>query len=417
MRKQATYKTTMRACYLGFISQAIINNLAPLLFVIFQDGYGISLEKIGLLIMINFGTQLIVDGLSVKFADRIGHRSLMVAAHACCVLGLVCMSVLPRVLPSPYISLVIAVVTYAVGGGLIEVLASPIADALPGEAKAASMSLLHSFYCWGHVAVVIVTTAVLAVVGDALWHVLPVMWAVVPAYNIYLFARAPLAPAEGGHEKLPLKKLMSSKLFLLAILMMVCSGASEQAMSQWSSLFAEKGLKISKVMGDLLGPCLFAVFMGIGRTLYGVFGGKIRLSRALILCAALCIACYLTASRSNQPLVALLACAATGFSVSLMWPGMVSLSARAFSGGGTAVFALLALGGDVGCSVGPWLTGLVSGAAQRSEGIVARGLAAGLDAVQTGLKSGLLVAVIFPLALLIGVAAMDRMMKKGRGIG
>jgi len=394
MRKELTPRHTMGACYLAFVSQAIINNLAPLLFVVFQDAYDISLAEIGRLIMINFGTQLVVDGLSVKFADRIGHRRLMVAAHVFCSAGLVLLSVLPNALASPYAGLVIAVVTYAVGGGLIEVLASPIADALPGEAKAASMSLLHAFYCWGHVMVVVVTTALLAVIGSGAWYVLPVLWAVVPAVNVLNFARVPLMPAVAEQERLPLKKLLTSKLFILAILLMICSGASEQAMSQWASLFAERGLGVSKVMGDLLGPCLFAICMGVGRTLFGVLGERIRLSWALVGCAVLCVACYLVAALAKNPLLALLGCAVTGFAVSLMWPGVLSLSARTFPMGGTAVFSLLALGGDIGCAVGPWLTGAVS------------------DVAQSGLRGGLLAAVLFPLGLAAGVLLFVRPLRR-----
>ena len=394
MRKELTPRHTMGACYLAFVSQAIINNLAPLLFVVFQDAYDISLAEIGRLIMINFGTQLVVDGLSVKFADRIGYRRLMVAAHVFCSAGLVLLSVLPNALASPYAGLVIAVVTYAVGGGLIEVLASPIADALPGEAKAASMSLLHAFYCWGHVMVVVVTTALLAVIGSGAWYVLPVLWAVVPAVNVLNFARVPLMPAVAEQERLPLKKLLTSKLFILAILLMICSGASEQAMSQWASLFAERGLGVSKVMGDLLGPCLFAICMGVGRTLFGVLGERIRLSWALVGCAVLCVACYLVAALAKNPLLALLGCAVTGFAVSLMWPGVLSLSARTFPMGGTAVFSLLALGGDIGCAVGPWLTGAVS------------------DVAQSGLRGGLLAAVLFPLGLAAGVLLFVRPLRR-----
>lgn len=381
----------MLACYQGIVSQAIINNLAPLLFVIFQDQFAISLGMIGWLILINFGTQLVTDGLSVRYADRIGHRRLMILSHICCTAGLLMLSILPGLLPNPYVGLVIAVVTYAIGGGLIEVLVSPIVDALPGEAKASSMSLLHSFYCWGHVAVVLLTTAALRILGDGLWRLIPVLWAIVPAINIHHFARVPLVPALSEHERMPLKKLLSSKLFLLAILMMVCSGASEQAMSQWASLFAERGLGIGKTLGDLLGPCLFAILMGLGRTLYGLLGERIRLSRALTLCAALCIACYLVAALSPSPVLSLMGCALTGFSVSLMWPGMISLSARVFTAGGTALFGLLALGGDVGCAVGPWLAGVVS------------------DATGGGLSAGLLIAAVFPLLLLLGLLYMRRM--------
>lgn len=408
MRKQLTYRNTLYACYQGIVSQAIINNLAPLLFVIFQDRFAITLERIGLLIMLNFGTQLVTDAISVKYADRIGYRKLMVACHIFCAVGLVLMAILPNVLPSPFLGLCVSVVVYAVGGGLIEVLVSPICDALPGDGKDAAMSLLHSAYCWGHVLVVLLTTAALSILGSGLWYVLPLLWALVPATNIVNCLRVPLPDGVAEHERMPLRRLLGNKIFLLAIVMMICSGAAEQSMSQWASLFAERGLRVSKVMGDLLGPCLFAVLMGLGRTLYGLFGERIRITRALVACAALCIACYLVTSLAPSPVVALIGCAVTGLSVSLMWPGMVSLSARMFATGGTAMFGLLALGGDIGCAVGPWLTGMVSGLAQRADSIVRIGASAGLDAVQTGLKAGLLVAIIFPLAMLLGVWRLQR---------
>jgi len=391
MNTNKTYKHTARACYLSFVSQAIVINLAPLLFVIFQDWFDVTLERIGLLIMVNFTVMLIVAALMVRLADRIGHRRLMVCAHVLCAVGLLALSFLPRAMAgAPYAGLVIATVLYALGGGLIEVLASPIADALPGERKAASMSLLHSFYCWGHVLVVLLTTGLLTLFGTERWYLLPIFWAIIPAYNAWCFLSVPLVPEMAESERMPLKTLMTNRLFLLAVLLMVCAGASEQAMSQWVSLFAEKGLHVTKVMGDLLGPCLFAVLMGFGRVMYGLFGDKIRLTLSLMLSAVLCVACYLVAALSAQPLIALIGCAVCGLSVSLMWPGMLSLSARTFAGGGTAMFSLLALGGSVGCAIGPWFSGVVSGASEM------------------GLRAGMLAAVVFPVLLLIGVAWMGR---------
>lgn len=408
-----TYAHTRRACYVSFVSQAIINNLAPLLFVTFQDLFSISFEAIGLLIMVNFGVQLIVDALSARFADRIGHRPLIMFAHGMCTLGLLLLAILPGALASPYAGLMLAVVIYAIGGGLIEVLASPIVDALPGDQKAGSMSLVHSFYCWGHVAVVLLTTVFLRVFGEGRWQILPVFWAIVPFLNMLRFASVPLAPPLHETERVPLRRLLSSRLFLLAVFLMICAGASEQAMSQWASLFAEKGLQVSKTTGDLLGPCLFAALMGLGRVLFSLFDGKIRLTRALSLCAGSSIACYLAASLFSHPLPALLGCAMAGLAVSLMWPGMVSLGARTFPGAGTALFSLLALGGDIGCSLGPWLTGVVSDAAQKSSAIVSMGAGAGLTAVQTGLKSGLLVAVLFPTMMIVGLFVMARANARG----
>lgn len=406
MNIQKPYARTVRACYLAFVSQAIINNLAPLLFVLFHDRYGISFERIGLLIMVNFGVQLVVDALCARFADRIGHRPLIVVAHMLCVMGLVLLALLPGLLPSAYTGLLAATCTYAVGGGLIEVLSSHIVDSLPGDKKASSMSLLHASYCWGHLLVVLLTTGALALLGADRWRVLPLVWAIVPAVNAVCFLRVPLATTSADIEKIPLQRLLATPLFLLSLLLMLCAGASEQAMAQWASLFAERGLHVSKIVGDLLGPCLFAALMGVGRLFFGLYGAKIRPRRALALCALLATGCYLTTSLSPQPIIALLGCALTGFAVSFLWPGMVSLSANSFAGGGTATFSLLAMAGAIGCSLGPWLTGAVSDAAQKSEALLGIGTRAGLDAVQTGLKAGLLAAVVFPVLLLIGIGVM-----------
>lgn len=402
---QKAYRNTMFACYNGFVTQAIINNLAPLLFVIFQEQFNISLEKISFLILLNFSVQLLVDGLCIKFADRIGYRPLIVAAHILCALGLVFLSVLPFALG--YAGLLIAVVTYAAGGGIIEVLVSPIADAIPKANNPASMSLLHSFYCWGHVAVVILTTVALRFIGSNAWPVLPVLWAIIPVANAFRFGKVPIIMPT-VEKRVSIRSLLSNQYFLLAILLMIASGASEQAMSQWASFFAEKGLYVSKMAGDLLGPCLFAVLMGAGRVLFGTYGKKMKETKALSFCAVLCVLCYLITSLSTDPPLALVGCAVTGFSISLMWPGMISFSAHRFEGGGTAMFSLLALGGDIGCAIGPWMTGIVSAVAQKSERIVAIGAEKGLDAMQTGLKTGLLMAIVFPVLFIVGMVLFSR---------
>ena len=273
-----TYKNTMYACYTGFITQAIVNNLAPLLFIIFQDKYDISFEMLGRLILINFGTQIAADFFAMRYADRIGHRKAAVAAHFFCALGLISLSILPNILPSPYTGLMIAVMIYAVGGGFIEVMVSPIMDSLPGEAKSSSMSLLHSFYCWGQMAVVLITTLLLKILGPDAWIILPVMWSVIPIYNMFQFMKVPLMPPVAEKEKMPLRQLFGARTFVLALLLMMCAGSSELAMSQWSSLFAEKGLQVPKLVGVCLGPvCL--LFMGIGRTIYGTFGHRIHLKK------------------------------------------------------------------------------------------------------------------------------------------
>ena len=287
-----TYKHTLRACYTGFISQAIVNNLTSLLFIVFREHFGLTYEMLGRLVLMNFGTQIVADLLAMKYVDRIGHRRAAVAAHVLCAAGLICLGVLPMVLPSPYAGLMIAAVIYALGGGIIEVMISPIVESLPGDAKASAMSLLHSFYCWGQMAVVAISTLALLAVGAALWFLLPVAWSVVPICNAFQFARVPLMPPVPEHEKTPIRKLVKSKAFLLALLLMLCAGSAEITMSQWSSLFAQQALRVPKVMGDLLGPCLFAVLMGAGRAAFGVWGHRVNLKVAMLACGGLAVACY-----------------------------------------------------------------------------------------------------------------------------
>ena len=396
-----TYRTTKLACYGAIISQAIQNNLPALLFVVFQQQYGISYEMLGRLILMNFVTQLCVDMISIKLADKFGYRACLIGGQSCIVVGLILLSVLPSVMP-PYIGLSIAVILMAVGGGLAEVLVSPTIEAMPGDEKAAAMSMLHSFYCWGQVATVLGSTLLLFVIGRSAWQVLPLCWVIVPACSALLFVRAPFAPVvgvEGGGMKLG--KLLCTPAFLVAMLIMVCAGASELVMSQWASTFAEKALGVSKVIGDLAGPCMFAVLMGLGRMIYGRMGSRLPLKKCLMGCGLLCVACYLTAALSGNPVAALAGCAVCGFSVSIMWPGALSMSAARFPTAGTALFAILAVMGDLGCSVGPWLAGLVSDGAQAVPQLTQFAAQAGLTAEQLGLKAGLLLGTVFPVTLFV----------------
>jgi len=402
MRKNQ-YKSTLQACYLGYITQAVVNNLAPLLFIIFQDSYHISYEMLGRLVLINFGTQIFADWVALHTIDRIGYRTSAVLAHALSATGLIALGILPMVMPSPYLGLTLAVMIYALGGGFIEVLISPIVDSLPGEAKSSAMSLLHSFYCWGQMGVVLITTLLLKLIGTELWFLLPVAWSILPLWNLFRFTKVPLLPPVPEHERIPLRKLLKQPVFIVALLLMMSAGASELTMSQWSSLFAERGLQVPKVFGDLLGPCLFAVFMGIGRTIHGVLGHKMNLRGAMMATAALCILCYLITVFVPFPVFALLGCAFCGFSVSLMWPGTFSLVSETFPKGGTAMFGLMAVFGDLGGSVGPWLAGFVSDAVQRSEKWVRIADSLSLQPEQLGLKAGLLIAVVFPILMLMGL--------------
>lgn len=402
------YKQTLYACYLGYITQAINNNLAPLFFVVFHDQFGLSFETLGRLVLLNFGTQIVSDIVAVKYVDRIGYRVAAVIAHVMCFVGIFCLGLLPLIMSNILLALTIAVVISAWGGGITEVIISPIAESLPTKAKAATMSLLHSFYCWGQMVVVVLTTACVWVFGTEIWYLLPMIWAVIPLYNIFKFRRVPLLSLVPEGEELPIPQLLRSPGFRLALVLMLAAGASELTMSQWSSLFAEVGLGVPKLVGDLVGPALFALFMGIGRTIYGLWGQQINLQRTLQAGSLLCIVCYLAAVFSSIPLLALLGAAFCGLSVSLMWPGTFSLTSARFPKGGTAMFGILAICGDLGGSIGPWLTGFISDLSQRSAFVESIGLARGVGLEQVGLRVGLLMGIVFPVLMFFGIKAMGR---------
>jgi len=400
---------TKMACYMGCITQAINVNLAPLLFIIFQNEFGFTFEQIGRIILINFGTQIVADIIATKYVDRIGYRPSILAALALSVIGLTGLSCMPRLMGGSYAGLVIPVMIYSFGSGLIEVLISPLVEALPGDEKASMMSLLHSFYCWGQTAVVLITTLLIWRLGEGIWPLLPVLWAIVPAIDFFVFMRAPLGSviAEGG-TPMRIRDLFKSGFFWVSMVLMICSGSSELTMSQWSSLFAEKGLRVSKLLGDLLGPCLFAVFMGITRAAYGVFGSKIDIHKALIASGGLCVVCYGMTVFSPDPIVSLIGCALCGVSVALMWPGTLSFSAARFPMGGTAMFGILAVCGDIGGAFGPWLAGVVSDAAQKTGAVVNLAQSTGLGMEQIGLKAGLLLGLIFPICMFIALIMLKK---------
>lgn len=386
------YNKTITACFTAYIVQAIVNNFVPLLFLTFESAYHIPLAQITLLVTINFGIQLLVDLLSVGFVDRIGYRASMVIAHVLSAAGLVLLTILPEVVPSPFIGIMLAVILYAIGGGLLEVLVSPVVEACPSDNKEKAMSMLHSFYCWGHVGVVALSTLFFALIGIQNWKLLAVVWAMIPLCNALVFTKVPMAPLlPEGESGLRIKDLFGMKLFWILFLMMVCAGASEQSVSQWASTFAERGLGITKVVGDLAGPMAFAIMMGTARTFYGKYGHKINLDRFMIYSSVLCIAAYMGISLIPLPFVSLLACAVCGLSVGIMWPGTFSKASASLPKGGTALFALLALGGDVGCSGGPTLVGMVS------------------SAMNNNLKAGILAATIFPILLLMGIVVCRRL--------
>ena len=380
-----SYDCTMRACFTGYIVQAIVNNFVPLLFLTFQRTYHIPLQQITLLVTFNFGIQLLTDLLSVAFVDRMGYQASMVLAHILSALGLICLTVLPERMGHPFAGILISVIVYAVGGGLLEVLVSPVVEACPSTHKEKAMSMLHSFYCWGHVGVVFFSSIFFKLAGIENWKLLAVLWAVIPILNALIFTRVPIAPVlPEGEEGMTIGTLFQNRTFWLLFVMMICAGASEQSVSQWASLFAEKGLGISKTAGDLAGPMAFAVLMGASRAFYGNYGEKINLDRFMAVSSVLCILSYLCLVFMPVPVLSLAGCALCGLSVGIMWPGTFSRASKALPAGGTALFALLALGGDIGCSGGPTLVGMVSGMCKGN------------------LKIGILAALIFPVLLLTG---------------
>lgn len=389
-----SYNHTLYASYLGYITQAIVNTFVPLLFLTFQSTYQISLDRITSLVTVNFGIQLVVDLLSTKWVDKIGYRISIVMAHVCAAGGLAGLGIFPDLFPDPYWGLLLAVGLYAVGGGLIEVLVSPIVEACPTEKKSAAMSLLHSFYCWGCVLVILISTLFFSIFGIANWRVLSLFWAALPLLNAFYYSQVPIATLHEEGEAMPARKLFSSGVFWVFALLMVCAGASEQAMSQWASAFAESGLQISKSVGDLAGPCMFSILMGVTRVFYAKFSERINLTAFMIGSGILCIVSYLLASLSVYPLLSLVGCGLCGLSVGILWPGAFSLACTACPKGGTAMFALLALAGDLGCSAGPSLVGFVS------------------DAAQGNLKAGLLAAIGFPILLLLGLLACKKVVRK-----
>lgn len=385
-----SYRSTMVSCFIGSIVQAITSNYVPLLFVTFQNTWGIPLGQITLLITVNFGVQLLVDLLSSLTIDRIGYRRAIVAAQWLSALGLLLLTILPELM-DPFAGLLIAVIVYAVGGGIVEVLISPIMEGCPTKNKEQAMSLLHSFYCWGTVVIILLTTVFFRLAGIDNWRILTVLWAVIPTVNGFNFLRAPIpsliAPGESG---MTIWDLLKSKVFWLLMVIMLCGGAAELAVGQWASAFAEKGLGISKAAGDLAGPMLFAALMGCARMFHGTFGGRINLDRFMLLSSGLCVALYLLISLSPWPVVSLIGCGLCGFSVGILWPGALSRAAGTLRTGGTAMFAILALAGDMGCSAGPALVGAISS------------LAGG------NLKVGILAATLFPALLIVCLLALRR---------
>ena len=391
---EKNYKKTMLACYLGLITQAISANFAPLLFLKFHRAYAIPLGKIAFISTAFFFTQLLIDVFCAKFVDKIGYRKSIVISEICSALGLIGLAFLPELFSDPFVGIIISVIVYAIGSGLIEVLCSPIVEACPFDNKDAVMSLLHSFYCWGSVGVIVLSTLFFAVFSIDNWKWLACIWAIVPLYNVYNFMTCPIEHLVEDEDSLGIRGLLKIPTFWLAIILMVCAGASELSMAQWASAYTESAIGFSKTIGDLAGPCMFAVMMGISRVLYGKYGEKLNLMNFMIFSGVLCLVCYLMAALSSNPMVGLIGCIVCGFSVGIMWPGTISISSKQLPTGGTAMFAFLAMAGDLGGAFGPSLVGNITQHAN--------------DNLQVGMLAG----CVFPIVLVVSILIMKWSQKK-----
>ena len=387
---KSKYQKTLIACYLGFITQAIAANFAPLLFLTFHRTYQISLGRIAFISTAFFFTQLLVDLFCAKYVDRIGYRRSVIASEVFSAAGLIGLAFLPSLLPDPYVGILISVIIYAMGSGLIEVLVSPIVEACPFDNKDSVMSLLHSFYCWGSVGVILLSTIFFAIFGIENWRILACIWALIPLYNTFNFISCPIESLTEEGEGLSIRQLCHIPIFWIALILMVCAGASEISMAQWASAYVESALGISKSIGDIIGPCLFAVMMGMSRSFYGKYGENIDLMKFMIGSGALCLVCYLLSALAPLPFLNLVGCAVCGFSVGIMWPGTISIASKKIPLGGTAMFALLAMAGDLGGSVGPGIVGFVT------------------QNANDNLKVGMLAGCVFPAVLVLSVLLLRR---------
>ncbi len=414
--KKPNYKLTIGACCITSVTQAITLNLSPLFFIVFNEQFGISLTKIALLISINFMIQIFMDLTAPLYVDRIGYRASVIIGMVASVLGIAALGTLPLLLQNKYLGLMISSAICAIGGGIIEVVTSPIVDALPSESKRGAICLLHSFYCWGHAAVILFSTLYIFAFGMGNWYYLPLIWCVVPITALVLFTFVPIVELSEVKAHSSTKKLFCEGGFWLLLLLMICCGAAEQGMAQWSSLFIQQGLGISKALGDLFGPFIFAICMGTGRILLSLYGKRVRLERWLFGSFSLALVCYVGAALSPIPALSLVACAASGVGVAILWPATLSLGEERLSNVGTAMFAYLALAGDVGCTLGPDVIGMVSDA------VVSAGNSSlinffGGDPTAAGMKIGMLLATVFPLCALVIITVFSRLMKEKKKNG
>ncbi len=389
------YKSTIRACYLGNFVGALICNLAPLLYITFMHEFSLSFEQVGRLTLLNFFTQIVADLVFSRPVDTYGIRPFITLGHGLAFVGLLMLAFTPQLFPNnPYIGLMVATVVYSCGGGLFELLLSAIVQGIPNDSKERAMSLLHSFYAWGFIVVVVGTTAMLYLFGMENWPIVVLIWSIMPLVNFFNFMRVPIAPPVAEEHRTKIKTLFASKYFLLVVFGIAVGGATEVSMSQWTSAFVESALQLPKAVGDLVGLCMFALFLGTGRAVYGKYGERMSVWKAMFFGSILCIFCYLVAAISPWPLVSLFACSLTGLGCSLLWPGSVVIGAKHFPLAGASLFAMLAAAGDGGASIGPWLIGLTADINPTLVRILP--WMQSLGNRESALRSGMLVGVLFP---------------------
>ena len=390
MEIKKSFRHTKAACYIAGMVQAMVCGFVPLLVVIFNRDYGISLSLITVLLTVNFVAQFTADLVSIFFVNKVSRRACIVAAHIFVGTGYFLLGVVPFFMKDIYWGVFLSVVLFSTGGGLLEVMTSPILDSCPSENKAAAMSILHSMFSFGSIGVILLSSMFFWVFGQANWQYLPFIWSIIALLNAVYLSIVPIKKVNAENKKVSPRGVFKQKQFFVLMLVMMCGGASEIAMSQWASAFAESSLGVSKTVGDILGPCMFALMMGISRITYPFFAHKINLMKYIKGCSALCVVAYLIAALSPFKAFALAGCGLCGFAVGIMWPGTVSLAARSSLDGGTAIFALIALAGDIGCTVGPMVVGFVS------------------SIFGGEFRAGLLAATIFPLILFIGMSILNK---------
>ena len=377
------YKITKYTCYLFYVLQGTLLNLTPLLFVPLMEQYGLSYMKLGALASVNFATQLIVDIVLSKLTDKHRYRISLRLSASAAFIGYMIFAWAPGRLGDPYTWLLIGTVVYSIGAGLMEITISPLIHALPDKAKGKSMAILHSFYAWGVVLTVIVSTSVLAIIGRDKWNFIVTGWLIVPVIGFILSCIMPVPKPESGENERTAGsfRILIKPAFILFLAMIFFGSCAEAVMTQWSSAFLERAVGLDKLIGDIAGMSMFALMLGLCRMASAALDKKISLSTYMMLGTIGAVICYIIVSVSNVAAVSLIFCALTGFMVGMLWPGTLVLAADAFPKAGAWLFAYLAVAGDLGGVFGPWITGAI--------------------ADRSGLNAGLGAAAIFPVIGLI----------------